>query len=62
MIPEPLFGDPIAPWHKWFAWKPVMLWDGRVVWFRYVYRRLIQKHYWLDGGSDFWWQYSMEKE
>lgn len=58
--PIPMFGDPVGPWHKWFAWKPVKTYDQRFVWLRTVERRCIQKHEYLPhGGADFWWQYRL---
>ena len=53
----PMFGDPVAPWHLWFAWFPVRTWDGRLVWLSKVKRRLIQKHTYLSGPSYDWWEY-----
>ena len=28
-----------TPWKKWFAWKPVTLLSGKIVWLRNVYKR-----------------------
>lgn len=53
----PMFGEPVARWHRWFAWKPIRTFDGRWTWGRFIERRLIQKHTYLDGGADFWRQY-----
>lgn len=52
-----MFGDPTGPWHRRFAWCPV--WTGNYgwKWLCFVERRLIQKHHYLVGGSDWWWQY-----
>ena len=56
-----MFGEPIAPWHYWFAWHPIRTWDGRWVWLRKVQRRLIQRHQYIDHeGDDQWWQYHRE--
>jgi hypothetical protein len=54
----PLFGAPVAEWHRWFAWRPVRTYDGRWSWLLFLYRRQIQKHQYLYGGPDFWWQYA----
>lgn len=62
---RPFFGEPIAPWKRWFAWRPVWTVDWGVVWLRFVERRHIHKHHWLDGGPDYWWQHRLpvdEKE
>jgi hypothetical protein len=56
---QPRFGNPVGPWHNWFAWKPVQTYDMRWVWLRRVRRRCIQKHEYLTGGADFWWQYRL---
>lgn len=58
--PRPTFGDPVGPWHWWFAWKPVRTYDNRRVWLRWVRRRNVQKHEYLHGGGDRWWQYHSE--
>ncbi len=55
---EPLFGRPVAQFHKWFAWKPIRTYDGRWIWLQTIRRRLIQKHQHLYGGADFWFQYA----
>lgn len=58
--PDPMFGSPIGPWHRVFAWLPVRTYDRRFVWLRPCWRRCIQKHQYLPGANDFWWQYSLE--
>jgi hypothetical protein len=57
-VPQPQFGFPVAPFHRWFAWRPVRTYDGRLTWFRFVWRRLIQKHDYLHGRAAQWWQYA----
>lgn len=54
---RPMFGDPIADWHHWFAWRPVDTYDQGWKWLRFIFRRRIQKHWYLDGGDCRWWQY-----
>lgn len=54
---NPCFGDPIGPWHRVFAWLPRQTFDGGWVWLRYIWRRRIQKHHYLFGGPDRWWQF-----
>jgi hypothetical protein len=37
------FGRPISElreWHRWFAWHPVSIEDGRIVWLEVVERRI----------------------
>lgn len=53
----PMFGDPVGPWHKHFAWLPVWTFDRGWCWLCFIQRRNIQKHQYLDGGPDFWWQH-----
>lgn len=52
----PLFGDPIGPWFQAFAWLPTHTYDRGWRWLCLIWKRPIQKHYYLDGGADFWWQ------
>lgn len=58
----PMFGRPIAGWHRWFAWRPVWSVDRGYVWLRVLNRRRIHKHQYLDGGADFWFQYAVDVE
>jgi hypothetical protein len=53
----PAIGFPLGPYHEWFAWRPVQTYDRGYVWMRYVWRRRIQKHDYLDGPDMRWWQY-----
>jgi hypothetical protein len=46
----PMFGDPVGPWIPATAWLPRWTCDGGWVWLRPVWRRLIQKHYYLPIG------------
>lgn len=56
----PMFGFPVADWHRKFAWWPVDTYDQGWKWLCHVERRRIQKHDYLDGGVDHWWQYRAE--
>jgi hypothetical protein len=61
--PLPLFGDPVGPWHDWFAWFPVRTYDDQLCWLRLVRRRRIQAHHYLSGPCpSAWWQYHNEPE
>lgn len=53
----PQFGDPCGPWIRIFAWRPRFTFDAGWVWLRPVWKRHVQKHGYLDGGPDYWWQY-----
>lgn len=62
-VPCPLFGFPVGPWRRLFAWWPVRLFDGTLVWLRFVRRRRIQPHNYLyDGVNAAWWQYALEAD
>ena len=54
---KPMFGEPLADWHEWFAWYPVRTWDMRWTWLQTVKRRAIQKHLYLDGPPDWWFEH-----
>ena len=57
---RPQFGSFIGVPHVWFAWKPVRCFDGRLVWFRKVYRQRCLIHGYLDNrGPDQWWMYAI---
>jgi hypothetical protein len=58
---SPMFGFPVAHYHRWFAWYPVDTYDQGWKWLRFVRRRRIQKHWYLDGGAMQWWQYAAAK-
>ena len=57
MDASPLFGNPVDHWREWFAWYPVQTYNAGWRWLQTVAYRRIQKHPYLDGGADFWWQY-----
>ena len=54
----PMFGMAIAPWHCWFAWRPVLTVDGRFAWLRWIWRRRYQTKAYLDGPTLEWWHYA----
>lgn len=58
--PQMFFCEPVGPWHDWFAWFPISTYDNRLVWLKTVRRRRMQKHYYLHGGPNSWWQYHEE--
>lgn len=55
----PRFGNPITPWFRVFAWRPVQTVDRGTVWLRRVYKRRIQTKEYLQGASEWWWQYAV---
>lgn len=55
----PMFGSPVAPWHRWFAWRPVDTVNQGIRWMTLIHRRRIQKYHHLNGGPDFWFQYAV---
>ncbi len=54
---EPMFGRPVGPWRRWWAWYPVRSFDGWWLWLRPVWARRIQSHTHLPGPMTWWWQY-----
>lgn len=50
----PLFGTPIGPWFRWFAWHPVKTGDRGWRWLRMVHRRRYQSKLNLPGPIDSW--------
>lgn len=58
----PVFGRPVGGWYRWFAWYPVETVDRGRQWFRVVNRRRIHKHFYLNGGSDWWFQHAVRVE
>ncbi len=53
---QPMFGEPIAEWFRWFAWRPVCTIDRGWRWLRPVWRRRCRSHDYLDGPLVEWWQ------
>lgn len=47
----------MGPWIGTFAWLPRFTSDSGTVWLRRCWKRHIQKHQYLSGGADWWWQY-----
>lgn len=41
-----------AEWHRWFAWRPVILNDGRLAWLRWLERRVTNLPYPTYGHND----------
>ena len=58
-IRPPMFGDAVGDWHWWFAWRPVLTYDERIVWLRIVWRRRIQSKDFIDGPMFSWWQVTL---
>jgi hypothetical protein len=52
-----MFYDPVGPWHRWFAWRPVDTITHGWKWLRMVERRRIQSKLHLPGPIDQGWQY-----
>lgn len=57
---SPAFGEPVTDWHRWFAWRPVETVDRGWRWLRPLWRRRVQKHSYLPGPIDFWFQHAVE--
>lgn len=43
-------------WHKWFAWYPIQLRNGRKVWWQTIYR----KRYNPINRSNWYWEYKLK--
>jgi hypothetical protein len=56
--PRFMFASPAGPWMRFFAWKPRRMYDGRVLWLRYGWRRLVAIHSYLPNGGDTFWCYT----
>lgn len=48
---RPMFADPIGPWFRWFAWRPVCTIDRGWRWLRPVWRRATQTKMSLPGPT-----------
>jgi hypothetical protein len=59
---RPMFGFPVAPWHRKFAWLPVDTYDQGWKWLCRIERRRVQKNSGLEGGPGRWWQYRAKRE
>lgn len=55
---ELLFCDIIGEPEVYFAWWPRKCFDGRWVWMRPVWARMVVLKQYIDGPSDPWWQYA----
>jgi len=55
----PAFGYPVAPWHRWFAWRPVKTVDRGWVWGRMTWKRIIHKKASLPGPNYTYFQYAI---
>lgn len=54
---EPMFGEPIADWYRYFAWKPVSTLDRGWRWLWPVWKRKCQPHEYLSGSMTPFFQY-----
>lgn len=54
-----MFAHPVSPWRHWFAWRPVVTWDGRLIWLVPCIRRVLQlkDHISSPRGADRWSEY-----
>ena len=58
---QPMFGVPVGPWFRWFAWRPVRTVDRGYRWLRPVWRRRCQSKSYLDGPTVQWFQNVVSK-
>ncbi len=54
-----MFGTPIGPWFRWFAWRPVCTTDRGWRWLRPVWRRRYQTKPHLSGPVMCWFNESV---
>lgn len=59
--PVPMFGTPVGPWFRWFAWHPTNTADRGWRWLRPVWRRRYQTKVSLPGPIDRWWHDVVER-
>ena len=57
---KPLFGHPIGPWHRWFAWRPIETVDRGWRWLVPTWRRRFQTRPHLDGPRMTWFLHVIE--
>ena len=62
MTSKPLFGTPVGPWFRWFAWRPVMTADRGWRWLMFVWRRRYQTKLNLPGPIDQWFHTVVDRE
>jgi len=60
-VSEPLLGNPVGPWHRWFAWRPVQTVDRGWRWLVPVWRRRYQSKFSLPGPIDTWFGFQVEE-
>jgi hypothetical protein len=59
-FPKYAFADPVGPAERWFAWRPVKLWNGRWTWMRNVWRQAMVVHdHLVPHGGDVFFAYSI---
>lgn len=58
-VSEPAFGDPVGPWHRWFAWRPVRTVDRGLRWLRPLWRRRYQTKGHLPGPTYHWFHHAV---
>ena len=58
----PLFGTPVGPWFRWFAWRPVRTVDRGWRWLMFVWRRRYQSKLNLPGPIDQWFHTVVDRE
>lgn len=54
---QPLFGEPISEWYRYFAWRPISTLDRGYRWFWIVWKRKCQPHEYLSGPMTPFYQY-----
>lgn len=48
---------------SWFAWRPVLLEDGRFAWLQPLWRQRVDRGVWCVSGAHLWnWAYTIRPE
>ena len=59
---QPLFGEPISEWYRYFAWRPISTLDRGYRWFWIVWKRKCQPHEYLSGPMTPFYQHRATKQ
>ncbi len=55
-----IFAEPVGPWFRWYAWRPVLTTDRGRVWGTWVWRRRYQFPIDLDTPAVRWFEQQVE--
>jgi hypothetical protein len=52
---RPMFGYIGGSWHQWFAWHPIITYDGRMIWLKRVWRNRAFPYEYCTNATPWWW-------